>query len=193
MSAGSSPAAPGAEPDPRPGPARRRGLQRRVVRYGAGSVVATVCSEVAFLLLYGAAGTSPTVASVLAWLAGALPNYWLNRSWTWGRRGRPQLRSELLPYLVIILTTLGLAVGATSLADAVLTDLDASRTVRSLLVGGTFLLVYAVVFLLRFVLLERLFGGPSGGTDPGSRSTPRPSAPPSAPSPPPPPSQRRTP
>lgn len=141
----------------RPGEHRRR-LIRRVLRYATGSVVATVCSEVTFLLLYGVLGTSTTLASVVGWLAGAVPNFWLNRTWTWGRRGRPSVRRELAPYVAIVLVTLGLATLATSAAASALTRAGVGGDARSLLVGGTFLLVYVVVFVLRFLLLDRLFG-----------------------------------
>lgn len=134
----------------------RGGLLRKVLRYGTGSVVATVCSEVTFLLLYGVLATSTTTASVLGWLAGAVPNYWMNRTWTWGRRGRPSLRHELLPYVAIVALTLLLAVGATALVDSALAG-TSSDALRSALVGATFLLVYVLVFVLRFFLFDRLF------------------------------------
>ena len=136
----------------------RRELRGRVVRYAAGSVVATVCSEVAFLLLYGLVQASPAAASILAWLAGAVPNYWLNRNWTWKRRGRPSLTGELLPYMGIILATLLAATVATTLVDRALESASTSSGVRVALVGGTFLASYGVVFVLRFFLLDKLFG-----------------------------------
>lgn len=140
-----------------PAGSSRRTRIRTLWRYGAGSVIATVCSEVVFLTLYGVLGTSTTWASILGWLAGAVPSYWLNRTWTWGRRGRPSLRGELLPYVAIVLATLTLAVSATSAADAALTATDLDVTTRSALVGAVFLLVYVLVFVLRFFLLDRLF------------------------------------
>ncbi len=114
-----------------------------------------------FLALYGALGTSTTLASILGWLAGAVPNYWLNRTWTWGRRGRPSLRREILPYVVVVLATLALAVGATSAADSLLGATTMSSTARSILVGAVFLLVYVLVFVVRFFLFDRLFARPS--------------------------------
>jgi putative flippase GtrA len=135
----------------------RRQLVGKVFRYGAGSVVATVCSEVAFLLVYGALGSSTTISSVVGWVAGAVPNYVLNRSWTWGRRGRPSLRGELVPYATIVLTTLLLAIVATSLVDRGLDHADTSGPARTIIVGATFLLVYLAVFVVRFFLFDRLF------------------------------------
>jgi len=134
-----------------------RGWIRKVLRYTGGSAVATVCSEVAFLLLYGPLSVGTTWASVLGWLAGAIPNYWLNRSWTWERRGRPSLRGEILPYVAIILITLLIATVVTGWVHGLVEDSGASDTLRWVLVAGSFLGVYIVMFVLRFLLLDRLF------------------------------------
>jgi putative flippase GtrA len=133
-----------------------------VFTYSAGSVVAAASSEATLLVCYGLLGLSPAVSSVLAWFAGAVPNYWLNRTWTWGRRGRPSLRRELLPYVAIILVTLLLAALATRAVDQWLRDSASSSTTRLVFVGGTFLGVYVVMFVLRYVLLDRLFGHLAG-------------------------------
>ncbi len=145
---------------------------RRHLRYAAGSGVATICTQVTFLVLYGALQTTPAVASVVGWLAGAVPNYWLNRSWTWGRRGRPSLTREVLPYVAIVLGTLLVATVATSAVHAALERAQVAAGVRLLLVNGTFLAVYGLMFVLRYFLLDRLFrrgpSSPTGSTEPTS-------------------------
>jgi putative flippase GtrA len=131
----------------------------KALRYVGGSVVAAACSEVTLVVLYGLLHLAPGPASCLAWVAGAVPNYWLNRSWTWRRRGRPDLRREVLPYVVIILTTLLLAALLTAGVDRWARDTATGDTARVVLVAGTFLAVYVAMFLLRFALLDRLFSG----------------------------------
>jgi putative flippase GtrA len=125
----------------------RAGLIGRLLRFGTGAVVATVCSQATFFLLYGPAAASTTVASVLAWIAGAIPNYWINRAWTWGRRGRPSLRRELVPYAAIVLAVAALLEGT-----------SVSHGARTGIVTGTYFMVYAVMFGFRFLLFDRLFG-----------------------------------
>ncbi|MDX6372415.1 MAG: hypothetical protein QOD98_1403 [Nocardioidaceae bacterium] len=144
-------------------PARQRGSLRKLSTYSIGSVIAAACSELTLLLCYGLLHLAPSVSSVVAWLAGAVPNYWLNRSWTWGRRGRPSLRRELLPYIGIVLATVVLAALATAAVDAWLRDAASSSAVRVALVGGTFLGVYVVMFVARYLLLDRLFSHPAAG------------------------------
>lgn len=145
--------------------ADRRALVRKLFRYTAGSVVATVCSEVTLVLLYGVMGVVAAVASVVAWFAGAVPNYWLNRSWTWGREGRPSMRREIAPYAAIVLGTLLVAVVVTTLVDRVATASGLSSSARTAAVGFAFFFVYVVMFLVRFALFDRLFGQDRESTD----------------------------
>ncbi len=172
--AGSAAYAPGVQPphagatDAAAGARDQGALRGTMARYLAGSVVATVCSEVVFVLLYGPAGAGTTLSSLLGWLAGAIPNYWLNRRWAWRRTGPVSLRRELVPYVAIIVVTLLLAVVATGAADHLVGSLDLSDRQRWAVVGGTFLGVYGVVFVLRFALLDRLFRRPTTG--PAQRS-----------------------
>jgi putative flippase GtrA len=146
-------------------------LHRKVLRYGAGSVVATACSQSTFLVLYGLLAASTTVSSTLAWFAGAVPNYWMNRSWTWGRRGRPSLHRELLPYAAIIAGTLLLAIFATSAVASLLDGRSISHGLRTILVWATYFGVYAVMFVFRFLLFDRLFGARDGAVPTGGRPT----------------------
>jgi putative flippase GtrA len=129
----------------------------KVFRYATGSVIAAICSETVFVIMYGALDTSTTWATIVGWIAGALPNYWLNRSWTWNVRGRPHVVRELLPYILIIVTTLVTAIVTTDLVDSWLNGRGLSHGVETVLVAATFLGVYGVMFLLRFFLLDRLF------------------------------------
>lgn len=129
----------------------------KVWRYAGSSVIAAGCSELTLLLLYGAFDLSPGWSSSLAWIAGAVPNYWLNRSWAWRLTGRPDLRREVLPYALIVAVTLLLAIVSTRAVDEALRAAGTASETRVLAVAATFLGVYVVVFFLRFLLLDRLF------------------------------------
>jgi putative flippase GtrA len=53
------------------------------MRYTLGSAVAVVASETAFVACYGTGRLGTTASSAVAFVAGAIPNYLLNRSWVW--------------------------------------------------------------------------------------------------------------
>ena len=109
---------------------------RKLLRFGASSIVAVVCSETTFLLLYGLVHTSSTVASTSAWIAGAIRTS-SSTARTFGRRGKLSLTRELAPYLAIVLGTLGLAIAATAIGDALLRNSGVSHGTRTFILGGT--------------------------------------------------------
>jgi putative flippase GtrA len=135
-------------------------------RYSASSVVATVVSQLAFALCYWF-GTAAIVATVVAWFAGAVPNYVLNRRYTWGRSG------QKLPYTIIVIGSAVTAAVVTSLTDHLVQPIE-SHAWKTMLVSGSYLATYAMLFIVKFVLFDRLvFAKPaSPAADPVEARTP---------------------
>lgn len=128
-------------------------------RYSASSVVATVVSQVAFALCYWL-GTSAVVATLVAWLTGAVPNYVLSRRWAWGRQG------QLLPYAMIVIGSAVTAALVTTATDHLVQGID-SHAWKTVLVTGSYFGTYGVLFILKFVLFDRLvFAKPAAVADP---------------------------
>jgi putative flippase GtrA len=125
------------------------------MRFAAGSVVATVMSQIAFTVSFGVMNAPAWGASVVAFFAGAIPNYLLSRAWAWGDRSTAR-RHALLPYLAVIAVTNLLAIGATSLADTWVRAHVASQGTRTLLVDLAYLASYGVMFVLKFLLFDGL-------------------------------------
>ncbi|WP_343968121.1 MULTISPECIES: GtrA family protein [Kribbella] len=128
-------------------------------KYSASSLVATATSEVFFLLCYWI-GTTSAVASVIAFAAGAVPNYFLNRRWAWNQQGRVSARRELLPYAIIVLGSAAVVIACTTAGDHVVRGWIDSHTWRTILAGAVFLAANAFTFILKFVLFDRyVFSG----------------------------------
>lgn len=142
------------------------------LRYGAGSLVAMGCSELVLVGAYDVARTGAATAAVLAWFAGAVPNYVLNRRWAWRSesdraravRGAGAHRRELALYWSITLVTAAAAIAATTGMDSWIKTMATSRGEQSLLLAVAYLFCYGVVFVIKFVLFDRLVF-----TDRGSR------------------------
>ena len=135
-------------------------LGARFARYSVGSVVAVVASEVAFVACYGTGLLGTTGSSAVAFVAGAIPNYVLNRSWTWGRRGRVRVGREVVLYALVSAVSFGasaLATGATSRLAPRLTN---SHDQRTALVACSYLATYGVLFIAKFVIYQKvIFAG----------------------------------
>lgn len=137
----------------------RSPIARVFSRFAAGSFVASGCSWLAFLLLFGVLGASAAVSGALAFLAGAIPNFVLQRYWTWKRSGRIGLRAELAPYVAVITFNGLLATGVTAGADRLIGSAVDSHATRTLLLTAAFTATYTLLFVVKFVLLDRLVFG----------------------------------
>lgn len=134
---------------------RRQGMQR-FWRYALGSVIAFAASETAFLVVYGSGSGSPQIATLWAFAAGIPVNYVLNRRWAWKRRGRPSLRTEVVPYAVVIATSIVASAVGTDAVDAWLQSVSLPHLAKVALVGATFAVINGGLFLAKYVLLDRL-------------------------------------
>lgn len=124
-------------------------------RFAAASVIATAVSQVVFLVSY-TLGAPPAGSTVLAWLAGAIPNFVLNRR-TWGGGGRSALRGEIARYGAISVGTALLAALATHGAEIFATsEFPGYRPAQIAIVWGAFAGTYLVMFAVKFVLIDRL-------------------------------------
>lgn len=132
-------------------------------RYSVGSVVATAASQVVFLVVY-ALDAGPRIASVLGFVAGMVPNYQLNRRWTWQRSGSSSWLREIAPYVAVVLTSLAVVTFGTEAAEVRIVQLELPRQVEVVAVTGAFAAVNGVLFVVKYLVYDRwLFGGDSGG------------------------------
>jgi putative flippase GtrA len=113
-------------------------------------------SEVVLVGAYGALRLATVVATVAAFIAGAVPNWILNRRWAWERHGRVDFRREMLPYGAIVALSLLLATVVTAATDRLASTLTESIALRSILVGAAYIAMTLIMFIVKFVLFDRL-------------------------------------
>jgi putative flippase GtrA len=133
----------------------------RVTRFAISSMVAAATSGIVFALLY-VTGLSTTVCSVTAFVAGAIPNWTINRRWTWKVEGRVAFGREIFAYLVVSVSTLVLLSLVTGWTDRQVQGLPAGHGLRVVLVTGSYFAVLAALYGVRFFLYEFwIFSGQS--------------------------------
>ena len=127
----------------------------RFARYSAGSVLASAVSAVVFALAYHFGHTGPRIATLAAFLSGAVVNFVAGRFWAWRRRG-PGLGRDAFGYALVAVST-AVAAGATTTVTEwyaqrlALTDLH-----RTVAVEAAYFATYGAVFVVKFVLLDRV-------------------------------------
>jgi putative flippase GtrA len=136
----------------------RRG---KLAKFAISSAFAAGTSAVVFPLLY-VLGASTTACTVIAFFAGAIPNWTLNRRWTWKVEGRVAFGREVLAYLVISASTLVVLSLATGLTNRAVRRIEPGHGIRVVLVTASYFLVLAVLYGVRFFLYEHwIFSGRS--------------------------------
>ncbi len=141
--------------------ARRFVTERRIARFAISSLVAAGTSAVVFPILY-VLGASTTACSICAFFAGAIPNWTMNRRWTWKVEGQVAFGREIFAYVVVSASTLVLLSLATAWTHRHVQSIPAGHGIRVLLVTGTYFGVLALLYAARFFLYERwIFSGRS--------------------------------
>jgi putative flippase GtrA len=135
----------------------------KVTKYAIGSVIALMTSIVVFALSYVILGGDPTTCSVLAFFAGAIPNWILNRRWAWKLRGRADFLREIVAYIAISgVVLVASSLGTSAMQSWVKAHVTAGHGIRVLLVTGAYVFVQAVMFVVKFVVYEKwVFSGQS--------------------------------
>ena len=141
----------------------RSAYAAKVTKYAIGSVIALLTSIIVFAVSYVILGGHPTTCSILAFFAGAIPNWILNRRWAWKITGRADFLREIVAYLAIS----GVVLVASSLSTSAMQSwvkghVTPHHGIRVLLVTGAYVFVQAVLFVAKFVVYEKwVFSGQS--------------------------------
>jgi putative flippase GtrA len=157
-----------------------RRLVPRILRYASVSVLATGLSLTVLGVLVGLVAVPAGWANVAATAAGTVPSFELNRRWVWGKTGPRSLPAEVLPFTILSLTGLAISTIAVSVAGAWAMHRDWPATARTVLVLATNVVTYGSLWVLQFILLDRVLFRPPGPTRRASQ-TQRGSAPAPAP------------
>jgi putative flippase GtrA len=135
-------------------------ILQKLVRYAAVSVVSVTVAQTVLAALVATRATGPVAANIIATMVATIPSFELNRRWVWGKQGRRSVGGEVVPFVLV--TAAGLALSSLSVAIVSRYVDDLSTTARTLSIQVASLSAFGVVWLLQFVLLDRVLFGPGG-------------------------------
>jgi len=122
------------------------------------SAISALVSLVVLTIVYGVLRLWTEVLSTLfANVVAGVPSYLLNRQWVWGKTGRSHIWREILPFWVMSLTGIGFALYTASLAHDFADSHHLHHLARTALVVGANVSAFGILWLLKFLILNRLF------------------------------------
>ncbi len=133
----------------------------KVARYAIGSVIALGTSVVVFAVLYWAGVHNTTIDSVAAFVAGAIPNWILNRKWAWEMTDRVDVVREVVGYTIVSVIALVASSAGTGWMQGLVTHhggllyVAPGTGLRVVLVTLAYVVVQALLFVAKFVVYDR--------------------------------------
>ena len=133
---------------------------RRIWKYASVSIISTFVTQVVLFLTYHVLTVGSAMeCNVIATVVASVPAYYLNRSWTWGKKGRSKVWGEVVPFWSIALIAMVLSTVAVGVAAHNADRISHGSLERALLVNGANLVTYAILWTVRYMVLNRyLFG-----------------------------------
>jgi putative flippase GtrA len=131
----------------------RTPLLLKLWRYGAGSIVAAATSFVAYPLCFSLFRFGAITSTWIAFLAGAVPNWVLNRRWAWQKQGREGMGRETTLYVIVSVVSLAVSSVVTKLtAMAVAND---SHAAKGVIVTFSYIASVLVLSGLKYLVYDR--------------------------------------
>ncbi|MEO5901948.1 MAG: GtrA family protein [Ilumatobacteraceae bacterium] len=142
-----------------PSPALRRRLGQ-LIRYGMVSAIATTTSLSILTALVASGTMRPAPANVTGTLVGMIPSFELNRRWVWGGQGRPSVRRQVMPF--VVLSVIGLLLSTAAVGAAGRYALTAAWTPETTAIAAAIanLAAFGTVWIAQFFILDRLLFRP---------------------------------
>lgn len=125
-----------------------------MVRYSLVSVISVVVSQI---VLFGAQSFwSARASNIVAVCVSAVPSYYLNRAWAWGKTGRSHLMKEILPFWSLALLGLVFSTWAAGYAESNAHHITTNELLARLIVNFAALAAFGILWIGKFFIFNKV-------------------------------------
>ena len=129
---------------------------RKLVRYSMVSVISVIVSQILLLFAFGLLHWSARSSNIFAVCLSAVPSYYLNRRWAWGKTSRSHLLKEVVPFWGMALLGLIFSTWAADYAESNAHQLTTSDLGARLIVNLAALAAFGILWVGKFFIFNRL-------------------------------------
>ena len=119
-------------------------------------MVAVVVSEICLILFNGVVGMSAWVSSSLATAIAAMPNYYMNRKWAWGKNGRSHVLKEVLPFWALAFAGWALSTYSVYLMEHYAKQHHFAHGLTTALVAIVYIAAFGILWVGKFIIFNKL-------------------------------------
>ncbi len=129
---------------------------KKLVRYTMVSGVSVVVFELLLFITFGLLHWTVTWANVFAVSVSAIPSYYLNRKWAWGKHGRSHFMKEVVPFWAMALLGLLFSTITADLSKNWADEITKTHLLRTLIVMIGTLAAFGVLWVAKFFVLNKV-------------------------------------
>ena len=133
-------------------------IKGKGLKYSMVSVFNVIFGQT-LLTIFLHIGVNKAEANAAAVIISAIPAYYMSRAWVWGKRGKSELKREVLPFWIFVFIGLLLStVGVGLVAHFYAAPKDASFFAPAKLAANVAsLLAFGVLWVIRFFWMDKAF------------------------------------
>ncbi len=129
----------------------------KAIKYTVASVVSVVISQVILFLAFGIFHLwSATTSNFIAVAVSALPSYYMNRAWAWGKTGKSHLFKEIIPFWGLAFLGLILSLWAVSAADHLALEHHLKHLQVAIAVNVASIGAFGVLWIAKFIIFNKI-------------------------------------
>ncbi|MCU1451174.1 MAG: hypothetical protein JWP02_3344 [Acidimicrobiales bacterium] len=127
---------------------------KKFLKYSAVSVVSVAVNLIMLVFAFGILGWSAAPSNIFAVAVSAVPSYYLNRAWAWGKRGRSHFMKEVVPFWALAFLGLVISTIAVHIVGDNVKHLH--HAVQTVIVAATNVGAFGVLWIVKFVIFNEL-------------------------------------
>jgi putative flippase GtrA len=125
-----------------------------MVRYSLVSVVSVMVSQV--VLFAAQSFWSARTSNIVAVCVSAVPSYYLNRAWAWGKTGKSHFMKEIVPFWSLALLGLIISTWAADFAETNAHHVTSSDLMARVVVNLAALAAFGVLWVGKFFIFNKV-------------------------------------
>jgi len=129
---------------------------KKAIRYSLVSVIAVCVSQSVFITVFGLLHWTARDSAMFSTAVGAVPSYYLNRHWAWGKKGRSHLWREIVPFWVLAFISLAFSAWASDTAEGYVHSHDIDGLAKTVIVTGAYFGSFALLWVGKFIIFNKI-------------------------------------
>jgi len=127
---------------------------RKIVRYSLVSLISIAISQSVLMVAFGILHWTASLSNIVACAVATVPSYYLNRTWTWGRRGTSRLWGEVVPFWALAFLGLAFSTWAADFGSTLARRAALSHEAATAIVMASALSAFGVLWIGKFAIFN---------------------------------------